>query len=140
LKQQELFMRPVPVGTKGTYEFVVQGKQLASTMEPSLPPVLATAMMSLGMEIAAMDALKDYLEPGEMTVGAIVNVTHTAATPEGWKVRAEAEVTKCEGRRVEFEVRAFDEKELIGVGTHVRAAMDRAKFDERFAAKKKSRP
>ena len=98
MKQQESFMRPVPVGTKGTYEFVVQGKQLASTMEPSLPPVLATAMMSLGMEIAAMDALKNYLEPGEMTVGAIVNVTHTAATPEGWKVRAEAEVTKCEGR------------------------------------------
>ncbi len=132
-------MRPVPVGTKGTYEFIVAAKDLAGSMEPSLPPVLATAMMSLAMEIAAMDALKDYLEPGEMTVGVIVNVTHTAATPEGWKVRAEAEVTECEGRRIEFSVQAFDEKEMIGVGSHVRAALDRAKFDERFAAKVKSR-
>jgi fluoroacetyl-CoA thioesterase len=133
-------MRAVPVGTKGTYEFIVENKDLASTMESSLPPVLATAMMSLAMEMAAIDALKAYLEPGEMTVGAIVNVTHTAATPEGWKVRAEAEVTKSDGRRIEFNLRAVDEKEEIGTGTHLRAVVPRAKFDERFAAKVKSRP
>ncbi len=133
-------MRSVPAGTKGTYEFVVASKDLACTMEPSLPPVLATAMMSLAMEMAAIDALKPYLEPGEMTVGAIVNVTHTAATPEGWKVRAVAEVTKSDGRRIEFNVRAVDEKEEIGTGTHMRAVVARAKFDERFAAKVKARP
>jgi fluoroacetyl-CoA thioesterase len=133
-------MRPVAVGSKGTYEFVVEQSDLAGAMEPSLPPVLATAKMSLAMELAAIDALKAYLEPGEMTVGAMVNVTHTAATPQGWKVRAEAEVTKCDGRRIEFDVRAFDEKEAIGTGTHLRAVVDRAKFDERFAAKVGSRP
>src|SRR5713101_1226506 len=132
-------MRQVPVGAKGTYEFTVKQEQLANTVELSLPPVLATAMMSLAMEMAAIDALKPYLEDGEMTVGAIVSVTHTAATPEGWKVRAEAEVTKAEPRRVEFNLRAFDEKEQIGNGTHVRAVLDRAKFDERFALKVKSR-
>jgi fluoroacetyl-CoA thioesterase len=132
-------MRPVPVGTKGSYEFVVERNDLAGTIEPSLPPVLATARMSLAMERAAIDVLKPFLEAGEMTVGAVVNVTHTAATPEGWKVRAEAEVTKCDGRRIEFNVSAFDEKEAIGTGTHLRAVVDRAKFDERFAAKVKSR-
>jgi fluoroacetyl-CoA thioesterase len=137
---QELFMRPVPVGAKGTYEFTVERNDLAGTMAPSLPPVLATARMSLAMEMAAIDALEAYLEPGELTVGAIVNVTHVAATPEGWKVRAEAEVTKCDGRRIEFNVHASDEKEAIGSGTHMRAVVDRAKFDERFALKVKSRP
>ena len=133
-------MRSVPVGTKGTYEFVVERNDLAGTVEPSLPPVLATARMSLAMELAAINALKPFLEPGEMTVGAIVSVTHTAATPAGWKVRAEAEVTKCDGRRIEFNVSASDEKEPIGTGTHLRAVVDHAKFDERFAAKVKSRP
>lgn len=133
-------MRPVPVGTKGLYQFVVEEKDLAGMMESTLPPVLATAIMSLAMEMAAIDALKDYLEPGEMTVGAIVNVTHTAATPEGWEVRAEAEVTKSDGRRIEFNVSASDEMEPIGSGTHIRAVVNRAKFDERFAAKVKSRP
>ena len=101
-------MRPVPVGAKGTYVFTVKHEHLADTMEPSLPPVLATAMMSLAMELAAMDALKPYLEPGEMSVGVVVNVTHTGATPEGWKVRAEAEVIKSEGRRIEYDLRAYD--------------------------------
>ena len=132
-------MRPVPVGTKGIYQFVVEDKDLAGVMESTLPPVLATAIMSLAMEMAAIDALKDYLEPGEMTVGAIVNVTHTAATPEGWEVRAEAEVTKSDGRRIEFNVSASDEMEPIGSGMHIRAVVNRAKFDERFAAKVKSR-
>jgi fluoroacetyl-CoA thioesterase len=132
-------MRQVPVGAKGTYEFTVAREHLADTMQPSLPPVLATAMMSLAMELAAINALKSYLDPGEMSVGVVVNVTHTAATPEGWKVRAEAEVTKSEGRRIEYTLRAFDEKEEIGTGNHVRAVLERAKFDQRFEGKVKSR-
>jgi fluoroacetyl-CoA thioesterase len=132
-------MRQVPVGAKGTYEFTVAREHLADTMAPSLPPVLATAMMSLAMELAAMDALKPYLDPGEMSVGVVVNVTHTAATPQGWKVRAEAEVTKSEGRHIEYDLRAFDEKEQIGSGTHSRSVLERAKFDQRFNDKVNSR-
>ena len=128
-------MQQVPVGAKGTYEFTVAREHLANTTEVSLPPVLATAMMSLAMELAAIDALKAYLDPGEMSVGVVVNVTHTAATPEGWRVRAEAEVTKSEGRRVEYSLRAYDEKEQIGNGTHSRTVLERAKFDQRFEAK-----
>lgn len=131
-------MRQVPVGAKGKYEFTVKREHLADTMEPSLPPVLATAMMSLAMELAAMDALKAYLESGEMSVGVVVNVTHNGATPEGWQVRAEAEVTRVEGRRIEYDVRAYDQKEQVGNGTHTRAVLERAKFDQRFAVKIKS--
>jgi fluoroacetyl-CoA thioesterase len=128
-------MRPVPTGAKGTYEFVVAEPDLAGTVEPTLPPVLATAKMSLAMELAAINALKPYLEAGEMSVGVTVSVTHTAATPAGWKVRAEAEVTGGEGRRIEYAIRAFDEKEEIGSGTHIRAVLERSKFDQRFDAK-----
>lgn len=133
-------MRQPPIGTRGNYEFIVRRDQLAGSLEPSLPPVLATCFMSLAMEMAAMDALKPYLEPGEMTVGAVVNVNHTAATPEGWRVRVEAEVTAADSRKVEFKVRAFDDKDEIGNGTHIRAMVVRAKFDERFAAKAAAKP
>src|SRR5713101_812882 len=128
-------MRPVPVGAKGSYEFVVSEADLAGTIVPTLPKVLATAKMSLAMEIAAINALAPFLDAGEFSVGVTVNVTHTAATPPGWKVRAEAEVTGGEGRRVEYVVRAFDDNEQIGEGTHSRAVLDRAKFDQRLAAK-----
>ena len=132
-------MKPVPTGAKGTYEFTVRREDLAGTVESTLPMVLATARMSLAMELAAINALAPYLDPGEFSVGVTVNVTHTAATPEGWKVRAEAEVTGGEGRRLEYVVRAFDEKEQIGEGTHTRAVLERSKFDQRFDAKVKSR-
>jgi fluoroacetyl-CoA thioesterase len=132
-------MKPVTIGAKGKYEFVVTQTDLAGSIEPALPMVLATFRMSLAMEQAAIAALTPFLEPGEMSVGATVNVSHTAATPIGWKVRAEAEVTGGEGRRVEFVVRAYDEKEEIGSGTHTRAVLLRTKFDERFAEKVNSK-
>ena len=131
-------MKPVSKCAKGTYEFVVKTEDLAGTVEPSLPMVLATAKMSLAMELAAINALAPYLDPGEFSVGVTVNVTHTAATPSGWKVRAEAEVTGGEGRRVEYVIRAFDEKEQIGEGTHSRAVLERTKFDQRFTTKVKA--
>ena len=78
---------------------------------------MATCVMSLMMEMAAIDAMKPYLEPGEMSVRIVVNVQHLAATPEGHKVTAYAEVTKVDGRRVEFTVRATDEMDRDRVGS-----------------------
>jgi fluoroacetyl-CoA thioesterase len=128
-------MRPIPVQTKGSYTMTVGGKDLANTMEPSLPPVLATCIMALMTEMAAMDAMRSYMEPGEMSVGIVVNVQHLAATPEGHKVTAYAEVTKCNDRRVDFDVRVADEMEEIGKGTHSRAVVESTKFYERLNKK-----
>ena len=48
-----------------------------------LPPVLATPIMILAMENAALNAIREYLEPGESAVGTAVDVRHLAATPVG---------------------------------------------------------
>jgi fluoroacetyl-CoA thioesterase len=128
-------MRQIPVGTRGLYTLVLGVEHLASTANPALPQVMATPMMILTMEQAAMRALTDYMEPGETSVGTLVNVEHLAATPLGHTVRAEAEVVKVEGRRVEFRVAAFDEQEQIGRGTHGRAIVELGKFNQRLQAK-----
>jgi fluoroacetyl-CoA thioesterase len=131
-------VKPVPVGTKGKFEKIVGADDLASRLDPSLAPVMSTPTMIGMMELAAMDALRPYVEPGENSVGAGIEVQHVAATPPGHRVRAEAEVTKVEGRRLEFRVRAFDEAEEIGSGTHRRAVIDAAKFNQRLQPKLKS--
>jgi predicted thioesterase len=51
------------------------------------------------------------------------------------QVRAEAEVTAVEGRKVIFTVRAFDDKEEIGVGSHERFAVQKEKFLSKAEAK-----
>jgi predicted thioesterase len=100
-----------------------------------LPPVLATPVMIMVMENAALNAMKPYLAETESALGTRVDVRHLAATPAGRYVTGEAEVTKVDGRRIEFTVRATDGAELIGTGTHERVVIDLAKFSERLKSK-----
>jgi predicted thioesterase len=130
-------MKPIPVGTKGTFAKTITTADLASALDSSLASVMSTPTMVGMMELAAMDATHDYIEPGESSVGMSIEVNHTAATPPGHVVRAEAELTKAEGRRLEFIVRAFDETEQVGSGVHRRAVIDSAKFNERIKTKQK---
>jgi fluoroacetyl-CoA thioesterase len=131
-------MKPVPVGAKGKYEQIVETRHLASELDRSLASVLSTPTMVAMMEQAAIEAIKPYLEAGESSVGMSIEVSHTAATPPGHRARAEAEVTKVEGRRLEFAVSAFDDVEQIGSGTHRRAVVDAAKFNDRLKTKQKN--
>ena len=129
-------MRPIPVGAKGTYTLRVTPAHLANQFKDAvLPQVFATPMMVTIMENAALNAVRDYLEPGESVVGTVVNVRHLAATPVGHDVTAEAVVTKVDGRRIEFTVTARDEAEEIGTGTHERMVVDMARLSQRLQAK-----
>ena len=129
-------MRPIPVGAKGSYTLQVTPARLANQFKDiELPPVFATPWMVTAMENAALNAVRQYLEPGESAVGTEVNVRHLAATPVGHQVTAEAEVTKVDGRHIEFKVSARDETEEIGSGTHARIVVDRARLDKKLKAK-----
>jgi len=100
-----------------------------------LPPVLATPVMIMVMENAALNAIKPYLDAGESALGTRVDVRHLAATPAGRRITGEAEVTKVAGRRIEFRIRATDGTEEIGIGTHERMLIDLEKFSERMKTK-----
>jgi fluoroacetyl-CoA thioesterase len=131
-------MRPIPLGTKATFTLRVLPEHLANQFKDAmLPQVLATPVMVLMMENAALNAIRPYLEPGESAVGTAIDVRHLAATPVGHTVRAEAEVTKVDGKRIAFKVSARDELEEIGSGTHRRMVIDLRSFNERLAGKSK---
>ena len=129
-------MRPIPVGSKGTFTLRASPAHLANQFkDATLPPVFATPMMVTAMENAALNAVRDYLEPGESAVGTAVNIRHLAATPVGHQIIARAEVTGVEGRRIFFNVSARDETEEIGNGTHERMVVDLARLGEKLRAK-----
>ena len=131
-------MRPIPVGAKGTDSLRVMPGHLANQFKDAmLPQVFATPMMVTIMENAALNAIRDYLDPGESAVGTAVNIRHLAATPVGHRVTAEAIVTKVDGRRIEFTVSAHDEMEEIGNGTHERMVVDMARIAKKLDAKKR---
>lgn len=129
-------MQPIPIGATGEFAMVVKPEHLADSFkDPFLPPVLATPVMIMMMENAALAAIRPYLDPGESAVGTVVNVRHLAATPSGQRVRATASVTAVDGRRIAFDVAAHDEREKIGAGTHERSVIDMARFRKRLAEK-----
>jgi fluoroacetyl-CoA thioesterase len=134
-------MRPIPLGTKATFTLRVLPEHLANQFKDAmLPQVLATPVMILMMENAALNAIRPYLEPGESAVGTEISVRHLAATPVGHTARAEAEVIRVEGKRIEFKVSARDELEEIGSGTHQRTVINLRSFNERLASKSKRSP
>jgi fluoroacetyl-CoA thioesterase len=129
-------MKQIPVGARGRFTLVVKPEHLANRFKDAiLPPVLATPVMVMAMENAALNAIKAYLEPGESAVGTRVDALHLAPTPAGASVVAEAEVTRVDGRRVEFSVRAADNSEEIGAGTHERMIIDVTRLMRRLDAK-----
>lgn len=115
----------VPVGTVGTAGLTVGPEHLASRLKDvTLPPVLATPVMIMLMENAALNALRPYFTAGETAVGTHLDIRHLAATPVGRTVTATAKVTEVEGRRITFAVEAHDGERQIGLGAHERIVVD----------------
>jgi len=125
----------VEIGMKGRAETVVVQENTAAAVGSGLVPVFATPYMIALMEGAAVNAVLPHIEADEGTVGTHLNVSHSAATPMGMKVWAEAVVTAVEGKKLSFDVVAFDESGEIGRGTHERFIIKPEKFLARVQAK-----
>ena len=109
------------VGTVGSLIWTVDSAMVITLGGDSRAAVFSTPNMILLMERAAREALREFLEPGEETVGTDVNIEHLGGAPLGASVRGVAKVTAIEGRRIRFEVTAWSGDRLIGRGTHTRA-------------------
>ncbi|MBD5634787.1 MAG: thioesterase family protein [Candidatus Eremiobacteraeota bacterium] len=90
--------------------------------------VLSTPMLLQLIEEAAVHCLAPILGSDEVSLGSAVELMHLAPTPVGFIVRTEVEVIGVDGRRINFAVAAFDEREKVAEGTHERYIIDRARF------------
>lgn len=128
-------MEDISIGLTGEKVTSVSPEMTASYLGSGTVDVYATPAMIALMEAAAVAAIDDRLPMGMSSVGIAIDVQHLAATGVGEEVRAQAEVTDVEGRRVTFAVRAWDEHDLIGEGTHIRYIIDVARFMKRLENK-----
>jgi fluoroacetyl-CoA thioesterase len=123
------------VGMKGTAEIVVGEEHTAPRIGSGRVRVLATPVMINLMEAAALAAVEHLLPPGHQSLGTHLDVGHYAATPVGMRLRGTAEVTKIDGRAIEFRVEAHDDAERVGDGMHVRVVVNVERFDRRVQRK-----
>jgi enoyl-CoA hydratase/carnithine racemase/predicted thioesterase len=113
------------------------GSRLAEYVaDPSVSAVVfSTPFMILLMERAARKVIEPFLDSGEASVGASVNIDHMAGTPLGEIVRGVARVTAISGRTIDFEVAAYDRHEQIGRGVHRRAVVKLERVAKKMAEK-----
>jgi fluoroacetyl-CoA thioesterase len=128
-------MGKLEAGLVGEATLVVATTHTASHLGSGGVDVLATPIMIALMEDAARTLVDHELDPGQMSVGVNLNVTHLAATPLGMRVTARAKLLAVEGHKLTFEVEAHDEREKIGEGTHTRAIINLDRFMTRAKEK-----
>ena len=127
---------PLEIGIKGSSSCTVTLNDTAKALGSGGLDVLSTPKLIALMENAALLSVRPYLEEGSDTVGTLLNVKHLAATPVGMTVRAETELIEIDRRRLVFSVKAWDEVELVGEGTHERFIVNSEKFVSKCNSKK----
>ena len=126
---------PLTPGIKGSASCVVGPEDTAKALGSGAVDVFSTPKLVALMEKAALLSVRDYLDEGMDTAGTHLDISHSAATPVGMTVRAESELIEVDRRRLVFSVKAWDETELVGEGTHERFIIDRDKFLAKCSAK-----
>ena len=124
-------------GLKARVDKTVEYKDTAKAVASGLAEVFATPSMIALMENAAYLAVQPQLPDGVSTVGIRIDAQHLAATPVGLKVWAEAELVAVDGRKLTFDIQAYDEIEKIGSARHERFVIEEQKFLARAEAKGK---
>ena len=119
------------IGMKGEASTLVEKEDTAQYVGSGSLLVYATPCLAALMEGAACAAIEEALPQGQTSVGTALNLEHLSATPVGLDVRASAEVTAVDGRKITFTITAFDEAGEIGRATHTRVLVNSEKFLEK---------
>ena len=85
------------VGSVGEVQFTVEKQHAIDFADQQMPAVLSTPWLVWFLEHAVREAVLQYLEPGESTVGTHIDVRHLAPTPLGERVTCRARVIHTEG-------------------------------------------
>lgn len=116
------------IGMSYTASMVVGNNDTALAAGSGSLLVLATPRMIALMEEAAMKCVADSLSASDTTVGTLMNVSHVKASPMGADIRAVAELTAVDGRKLSFSVKAYQGETLIGECTHERFVVNIERF------------
>lgn len=122
-------------GITGNLECTVTEEKTARAMGSGELAVYATPAMIALMEETAYKSVSAELDEGAGSVGTLMNVKHVAASPVGMKITCRTELLEVDGRRLVFRVEAFDEKGLVGEGTHERFIIQNEKFQQKADSK-----
>jgi predicted thioesterase len=119
--------RKIRINSDQTTSFLWEGENVLST--PSLISEIEETCRLLLKEQFIPD-------PNWDSVGTLVDIRHIAATPVGAEVLLKSKVILVNGKRIMFEVEAFDNLEEIAEGRHERFIINIPEFKDKFNVKR----
>ena len=92
-------------------------------------PMYSTPTMVAHFEGVCLQLLQKHLDSGETSVGYRVDIKHMVPTPIGMDVTVKGKVKEVDGRKVVFEVEAYNASGAkIGEGMHERRVIEMSRF------------
>lgn len=128
-------MKEIITNTSATATTVVDNSNTAKAAKSGSLDVFATPFMIALMEEATCNAVSQFLEDDETTVGTKIKVAHTKASVVGREITANATIINADGRKIVFEVSAEDSNGRIGGGTIERFVVNSEGFMQRAERK-----
>lgn len=121
-------MKEIPIGASLELDELVTASKCASAVGSGLLDVYSTPSMIALMEKTAYQCLEQFLAPDKSSVGGEVHIRHLKPTTIGQMVLCRAVIAAVVGKKVTFEVIAFENDTPIGKGTHTRFVIDKESF------------
>ena len=122
----------IPNGIRHQKEITVSNTDSACAFGSGLVNVFATPAMIALMEATALESIEPYMPEGFTSVGSEVNIKHLKGTRIGRIVKADSYLRSFDGRKLFFELHAWDESGMIGIGTHTRIIVEEKGFMEKL--------
>lgn len=126
----------ITIGTSKTIQKKIREEDTALNYgSGKLETLLSTPSLVALMIEAAVKAVDDELPEGLITVGKMVKIIHEKPTGLGATVSVHVEVKQFDGEKIFFDMTAYDEIGVIGMGSHERVIVNKkallGKADER---------
>ncbi len=123
-------------GLIGKSEMIVKEEDLISKLGGMTVDVLSTPRLIQLLEEAAIEAIREFTQSDQWSLGTQVRIKHLSATPLGMKVTAHALLKEVNKNRLLFLVDAYDEKEKVAEGEHERILVSRERFLQKVESKR----
>ena len=123
------------IGETGELHIPTDMKHAVEFAGDGMPAVVSTPNIIQFLERTARHTLAPHLDADERTVGVEIDIKHLAPTPVGQTIHCTARVMAVDGVKIQFQIEARDDHEVIVRGLHKRAVIRTESFTKRVKAK-----
>ncbi|MBQ2375869.1 MAG: thioesterase family protein [Bacteroidales bacterium] len=118
----------IPLNLCNEEKEIVNANNVATVVGSGSVEVFATPAMIALMEKTANNSLCNHLPEDCVSVGVEINTKHIKASAIGKEIVCKSELIKVDGKKLFFNISAYEGEDMIGQASHTRVVVNKEKF------------